>query len=103
MTDRLEAAAQYGVVAVRQPKGDGSVSWLTYWTPGTVIDTVSAAAAGWVPAIIPPRITSAQTAKQADRRRYVTGLAPSLSLPRMGRSLSCAAGGATGDRTTPYA
>ena len=87
ITDRLEAAAQYGVVVVRQPAGEGSVSWLTYWTPGTVIDTVSAAAAGWLPAISPVRITSVQTAKQANRRRYVTGLAPSLCQPRMGRPL----------------
>jgi len=60
------------VVAVRHPAGEGSVSWLTYWTPGIVIETVRAAAAGWLPMASPPRTTSAQSARHAKRRIFST-------------------------------
>src|SRR5258708_13450372 len=83
MTARLDAAAQYGVVAVRHPAGDGSVSWLTYGTFGTVIDTIWAAAAGRAPVRRPPRTMSRHSDRQADRRAIATVGTPCPPSPRM--------------------
>src|SRR5579859_153555 len=76
ITARLEAAAQYGVVGVPHPAGEGSVSWLTYSTPGTVIDTIWAPAAGVAASMRVETVVSAQNARHSARRTLPTRHAP---------------------------